>query len=150
MALEFRVDLRSRTDASEPRPTVENCGTTARYTEKMWANLKAMPVSLFHVLCVSVKFPWKRERSREWGRADFKQPNLCRTGSGWNHLCSTIYFALRITLLSLLKMVRLLPSLMVPPIWPGLCSGMSITCRGETTSLRCCFLNYKLNKTRTF
>lgn len=27
-----------------------------------------------------------------------------------------------------LKRVRLFPSLMVPPICPGLCSGMSITC----------------------
>lgn len=36
-------------------------------------------------------------------------------------------------LLGDLKMVRRFPSLMVPPICPGLCSGMSITC-GHTDS----------------
>lgn len=30
-----------------------------------------------------------------------------------------------------LKMVFLLPSLMVPPIWPGLCSGISTTWKGK-------------------
>lgn len=40
---------------------------------------------------------------------------------------------LRSTLFSVLKMVRLFPSLMVPPICPGLCSGISITCKGSTT-----------------
>lgn len=39
--------------------------------------------------------------------------------------------SLRRTLLGDLKMVRRFPSLMVPPICPGLCSGMSITC-GDT------------------
>lgn len=47
--------------------------------------------------------------------------------------------SLRRMLLVDLKRVRLFPSLMVPPICPGLCSGMSITCgqsRNSQTALR--------------
>lgn len=32
-------------------------------------------------------------------------------------------------------MVRLLPSLIVPPICPGLCSGISITCQGKNATI---------------
>lgn len=35
------------------------------------------------------------------------------------------------------KSVLLLPSLMVPPIWPGLCSGMSMTWGGSERDTRC-------------
>ena len=41
-----------------------------------------------------------------------------------------------ITLLLDLNIVRLFPSLIVPPICPGLCSGMSITCQDKNRTFK--------------
>lgn len=78
--------------------------------------LKAMSVPFIHVLRVSVKLAWNTEQMSAF------QTQQHNAGI-------ELRFLLRSTLLLDLNMVRLFPSLMVPPICPGLCSGMSITCK---------------------
>lgn len=102
------------------KPCFWCCGQPWRST-----NLKAMSVPFLHIVCVSIKLAWNTEQP--WGQC------RCYNTStfGWEKILSF----LRNTLVSFVKMVRLLPSLIVPPICPGLCSGISITCKGPSLNL---------------
>ncbi len=60
-----------------------------------------------------------------------------------------VKFFLRNTLLLVLKMVLLFPNLMVPPICPGLCSGISITCQVKQENQNLMHFS-DLNTTRQF
>lgn len=85
-----------------------------------------MSVPFLHVLCISIKSACKTEQLWAQSRHNNRSDSVLSLKSKLH---------LRNTLLVVLKMVRLFPSLMVPPICPGLCSGISITCRGSTWKL---------------
>lgn len=79
-------------------------------------HLKAMSVSFLDIIYISIQFSCEREYVEissllyYWYSISVRQAHL------------------RSMLFSVLKMVLLFPSRIVPPICPGLCSGMSITC----------------------
>lgn len=113
VVLEVGVDLRGR-GRSQRSPLGEGGGGADPGGGRGHAYLKAVSVPFLHVLGVAVEFSWKTDRSGE--REGRRRGDHAGRAS------------LRSTLLGDLKMVRLFPNLMVPPICPGLCSGMSITC----------------------
>lgn len=87
-------------------------------------NLKPVSVSFLYKIHTLIKFPCKKLLLEVHER------------KGQQLLVFTVYIL--ITLVSDLKRVRLLPKRMVPPICPGLCSGISITCKPTTFVLFQC------------
>lgn len=91
-----------------------------KFYNLFYVYLKPVSVSLFNVFSISIKFP-----------CDNKTFDIAH--SCWRGRISIFIWGgyLLSTLVLDLKMVRLFPNLIVPPMFPGLCSGMSITCRDQ-------------------